>query len=311
MGPLDEWRGCLDEECRCRVLRRLVDAKLSFSAIRKALGGVSAVRLRRWLDRCGIRLGKTPTGKVHAIDTAHGDICGSLRDMVGSGMSRNAMRRALGNLSSRRLEKLMERCGVAAPRLPYMDADAAYLLGALLGDGGMYTEKRSSGSTEYRVVWTQKQLEYLENSIRPRLERLMGKLGIRAKVQLLKVGRRYEICVGSKSLYRYFETLKGGINQLANIDWFMRFFTRGFYDAEGRKSLETMEIYNTDRSILQLIQDYLKRHDISSSLLLKEPAKPGIRNKAIYVLRVDKRHKNSFMNIVSPEHPKLNSFFFG
>lgn len=301
MGPLDEWRGCLDEECRCRVLRRLVDAKLSFSAIRKALGGVSAVRLRRWLDRCGIRLGKTPTGKVHVVDTAHGDICESLREMVSSGMSRNAMRRALGNLSSRRLEKLMERCGVTAPRLPYIDADAAYLLGALLGDGGMYTEKRSNGSTEYRVVWTQKQLEYLENSIRTRLERLMGKLGTKAKIQVYYSYGRHEMRVSNKQLYDYFSTLRNLLNMLLGLDWFAVYFIRGFYDAEGRKSNRVARLYNSNRDILEGIREFLSRHGIETALYI------GDKKTPTYILEVRSRHVSRFFSIVRPEHPKFPS----
>ena len=54
-----------------------------------------------------------------------------------------------------------------------MNVCEAYLLGALVGDGGLYSEKRGNGSTEYRVVWTSKDRVYLEAEIVPRIIEVM------------------------------------------------------------------------------------------------------------------------------------------
>jgi len=312
------WIMCgIDRSCKCEVLRKLISLGYNKHRIGKLLG-LGGSRLRRWLNECKLispdinaaikhRKEDIEAGEAYDMWKMCGDDvtcrCKTLEDLVGRGLSRNTIRRVLGGMSSTRLTAWLKRCNLANAKLPYIDADAAYLLGALLGDGGMYHCKRPGGTTEYRLVWTQKDDEYLNHSIVPRLARICSKLGVSPKIQIYHNKSRHEVRISCKKLYKYFSSLRENLKVLSNVDWFMAHFIRGFYDAEGRKSIEKVEIYNTNKELLEHIAKFLTRQNLRFKMYIRIKG----RRRPLYVLVLKKGDVVKFYRMIAPEHPKLNS----
>ena len=87
-----------------------------------------------------------------------------------------------------------------------IDQISAYLLGWIVGDGGLYKLSYSRGRTEYRVVVTQKDLSTATRCLVPLFKSLCSMLNVTSKVRVTG-STRAEVRVSSKKLYEHFTTL--------------------------------------------------------------------------------------------------------
>ena len=176
-----------------------------------------------------------------------------------------------------------------------MNVCEAYLLGALVGDGGLYSEKRGNGSTEYRVVWTSKDRVYLEAEIVPRIIEVMNVLGAKSKIQLRRSSTRYEVRVSSKALYNHFKALRNRLHQLIREgEEVITAFIKGFYDAEGEKSGKRVRMWNKDRKLLQLVEILLMRLGLNNVSLYLDDRRHGV-----YCLEVRARERERFFTLLN------------
>ena len=88
-----------------------------------------------------------------------------------------------------------------------IDQISAYLLGWIVGDGGLYKLSYSGGRTEYRVVVTQKDLSTATRCLAPLFESLCSMLNVASKVRILTGSTRVEVRVSSKRLYEHYLAL--------------------------------------------------------------------------------------------------------
>ena len=151
-------------------------------------------------------------------------------------------------------------------------------------------------------VWTQKEPEWLEKSIMPRLLKLKEKLGIKSKVKLYKGAARYEVRISSKTLYDCLRNASKDI-EIAVMNCSTRtitFWIRGLYDAEGDKSGMRIRIWSKDRKLLELVRLGLRCLDIDVN-------GPYIDDKrhSVYVLEVPSKLREKFLSLIRPEHPKI------
>ncbi len=179
--------------------------------------------------------------------------------------------------------------------------DVAYLIGAL-ADGGCYHLKYHDGRSEYRCVWTQASLEWLLNSVKPRLENVTRALSLNNKVKLLKGNTRYEIRVSSKRLFQYFKEFKATMPDLIKRceEGALKYWLRGLYDAEGDKSGKRLRLWNKDTSILTFAVQALKCYEI-------EAIGPYLDDKrhGVYVIEIPSKYRQKYLNMIGSEHPKL------
>ena len=181
-----------------------------------------------------------------------------------------------------------------------VDAAVAYLLGAL-GDGGCYYLRYRGGRTEYRCVWTQKDCEWLLNSVIPRLNVVAEYFGVKSKIRLIEGKTRCEVRVSSKVLYTvligYMKNLADLVlsDEKAALAWLA-----GFYDAEGDKSGKRIRLWSKEREKLALAKALLER-------LGMEVYGPHLDDKrrGVYVIEVSSSSRKVFLDRVKPEHPKL------
>ena len=90
-----------------------------------------------------------------------------------------------------------------------MDIDqiSAYLLGWIVGDGGLYKLNYSGGRTEYRIVVTQRDLSTATRCLVPLFKSLCSMLNVASKVRVIPGSTRVEVRVSSRKLYEHFTTL--------------------------------------------------------------------------------------------------------
>jgi hypothetical protein len=81
-----------------------------------------------------------------------------------------------------------------------IDQISAYLLGWIVGDGGLYKLNYSGGRTEYRVVITQKDLSTATRCLVPLFKSLCSMLNVTSKVRVIPGSTRVEVRVSSKKL---------------------------------------------------------------------------------------------------------------
>ena len=119
----------------------------------------------------------------------------------------------------------------------FLDQDLAYILGAIR-DGGIHFDKKNIA---YKIHFAQKNKEYLEIEIIPRLKRLFEITGTLS----LRKDKVYQIQFASKPIYLLFSEVFGmkEIQQFWNTPKIVKnspkmlkkIYIRGFYDAEGSK----------------------------------------------------------------------------
>jgi len=81
-----------------------------------------------------------------------------------------------------------------------IDQISAYLLGWIVGDGGLYKLSYSRDRTEYRVVVTQKELPTATRCLVPLFVSLCNMLNVTSKVRVVAGSTRVEVRVSSKRL---------------------------------------------------------------------------------------------------------------
>lgn len=176
-----------------------------------------------------------------------------------------------------------------------MNRHLAYLFGAA-GDATLHYRKDRA---EYSIEYEQKNREWLENSIAPRVLRLLGK---NAKVKKRKSGL-FRLRFYSKGTYCRFKALRARPRPLLRLGRQGKIhFIRGFFDAEGSAPRRNgavqyrIEIYQKDREMLGIVSEIIE------SLGIRTGKMTNSRDIGLLPIR-RKENILSFRKIVSPEHP--------
>lgn len=167
---------------------------------------------------------------------------------------------------------------------------AAYLLGLIVGDGGLYALRYKDKRTEYRVVITQKDETILQNAIKV-MKPLLKEMGLRSKIQVIHGQSRTEIRVSSKVLWQFFNKMLRNLEGLQPAEKIA--FIKGLYDAEGDKSKRRARLWNKDRWLLELIRNWLEGFDIESVVYLDD------KRHNVYVLEIPSLYRNKFFKLIS------------
>ncbi len=185
--------------------------------------------------------------------------------------------------------------------LSMIEPYVAYLLGAL-ADGGCYKLSYKRKRSEYRCVWTQRELEWLEKSVVPRLVKLREKLGIEPKIKVYKGRTRYEARISSKALYEYMKNASKELDEALKrcSTRVITYWIRGLYDAEGDKSCKRIRIWSSNKTLLEKVRMGLRCIGIDSN-------GPYVDDKrhSVYVLEIPSKHRRKFLIIIRPEHPRI------
>ena len=183
-----------------------------------------------------------------------------------------------------------------------IDNDLAYLLGALR-DGSLVQY-----SYVYEVEFSQKQKEWLENAITPKL---MSTFGVNTKV-IKRKDKTYVIRKRSIALFKilnhftnfsktkYKHTPRIILNLPFNLQ---KYYIAGFYDAEGNKNPKDITFYqqwknNNNCPPLKDIQIMLKKVGINSYFRTKQQ-----NNAFLYDLHVKGKSRKRFLELIPIEHP--------
>jgi hypothetical protein len=168
-----------------------------------------------------------------------------------------------------------------------IDQISAYLLGWIVGDGGLYKLSYSGGRTEYRVVVTQKDLSTATRCLVPLFKSLCNVLNVTSKVRVIPGSTRVEVRVSSKKLYEHFTTLLTRLPEFTESE--RRLFIAGFYTAEGEKSRRRVRVWNKDIQLLKLIGSWLREFGIEKfSIYLDD------KRHVVYVLEIPSRYRHLF-----------------
>ncbi len=177
----------------------------------------------------------------------------------------------------------------------------AYLFGAL-ADGGCYKLRYKRKRSEYRCVWTQRELEWLGKSVVPRLAKLRKDLGIESKIKIYEGITRYEVRMSSKVLYEYMKNASKELDKALKkcSTKVITYWIRGLYDAEGDKSGKRVRIWGRNKTLLEKVRSGLRCVGIDSN-------KPYVDDKrhGVYVLEIPSKHRRKFFMIIRPEHPRI------
>ena len=175
----------------------------------------------------------------------------------------------------------------------------AYLLGLIVGDGGLYALRYKDRRTEYRVVITQKKDKAaIERAVKA-LEALLREMGIRSKVQIIYGRSRVEVRVSSKLLWQFFSEMLHNLKGLRPTERVA--FIKGLYDAEGDRSGRRVRLWNKDRQLLELVKDWLSEFGIESTIYLDD------KRHRVYVLEVPSSYRDRFFNLIPPPQPPDSS----
>nr|2VS8_A Chain A, HOMING ENDONUCLEASE I-DMOI [Desulfurococcus mucosus]2VS8_F Chain F, HOMING ENDONUCLEASE I-DMOI [Desulfurococcus mucosus]2VS8_K Chain K, HOMING ENDONUCLEASE I-DMOI [Desulfurococcus mucosus] len=171
---------------------------------------------------------------------------------------------------------------------------SAYLLGLIIGDGGLYKLKYKGNRSEYRVVITQKSENLIKQHIAPLMQFLIDELNVKSKIQIVKGDTRYELRVSSKKLYYYFA------NMLERIRLFnMReqiAFIKGLYVAEGDKTLKRLRIWNKNKALLEIVSRWLNNLGVRNTIHLDD------HRHGVYVLNISLRDRIKFVHTILSSH---------
>ena len=176
-----------------------------------------------------------------------------------------------------------------------MDPDFAYLLGAAGDASVIYNPKKN----EYYIEYWQKVPEWLEESVKRRIEKIYEKrLKVRSKTGGLFMLRFY-----SKEAYYRFKEFEGNPFQILDepIDAQLQYL-RGFFDAEGsapkRKpgTSYRLHIYQKDRKCLRILSQILQNLGIFAGSITSS------RDVGLLPIR-GRENLAKFAQVVKPEHP--------
>ncbi len=173
-----------------------------------------------------------------------------------------------------------------------MNSDFAYLLGAS-GDACVYNRESKQ---EYCIEYEQKNPDWLERSVRPRILKIFGK---HCAVRKRKTGL-FRIRLYSKKAYSAFkEALERPFKILREPETVRRAYVRGFFDAEGsaprEKTSKRIEFYQKDTRFLRLIHKILRGigirpEKITNSREIGQPIIRGKENIRLFKSNIDCEH---------------------
>ena len=166
-----------------------------------------------------------------------------------------------------------------------IDQTSAYLLGWIVGDGGLYKLSYSGGRTEYRVVVTQKDLSTATRCLVPLFKSLCNMLNVTSKVRVIPSSTRVEVRASSKKLYEHFTSLLTRLPEFTESE--RRLFIAGFYMAEGEKSGRRVRTW--DKELLKLIGSWLRELGIEKFSIYLDDKRHGV-----YVLEIPSRYRHLF-----------------
>jgi hypothetical protein len=175
--------------------------------------------------------------------------------------------------------------------LMWLLTSSAYLLGWIIGDGGLYKLNYSGDRTEYRVVVTQKDLSIAMRCLVPLFESLCSLLNVASKVRILTGSTRVEVRVSSKRLYEHFTSLLARLPEFTERE--KRLFIAGFYMAEGEKSGRRVRMWNKNKQLLELLGSWLKEFGIEKFSVYLDDKRHGV-----YVLEISNKYRHQFFNII-------------
>ena len=184
-----------------------------------------------------------------------------------------------------------------------VDEISAYLLGWIIGDGGLYHLKYAGSRSEYRVVVTQKDDVVLTQCLASLFKRLCSFLNVTSKVQVYRRGDRAELRISSKRLFEHFKALAARLPDFTGRARLL--FIAGLYMAEGEKSGRRIRLWNKDRSLLELVGRWLGEYGVAEYKIYLDDRRHGV-----YVLEVPRRYRQQFLNILpdpcnlSPKSPR-------
>ena len=185
-----------------------------------------------------------------------------------------------------------------------VDEISAYLLGWIIGDGGLYHLRYVGNRSEYRVVVTQKDEAVLTQCLAPLFKTLCGLLNVTSKVRVYRRSDRAELRISSKRLFEHFKTLATRLPDFARRARLL--FIAGLYMAEGEKSGRRIRMWNKDRNMLELVGKWLREYGIAECKIYLDDKRHGV-----YVLEVPYRYREQFLNILrldpcnpSPKSPR-------
>ncbi len=166
-----------------------------------------------------------------------------------------------------------------------------YVLGVLFGDGSVSHYRRN-----YQASLTTSELVFADSFARALKE--TGLNYWQGRVRCGR-GRYHRVATYSKKLW---ELRTAGIQTLDRLPSLSRLgFVRGFYDSEGhdRGRGRGLEIYNTDRSLLDVVSDWLREIGLEPLVRPRRRHTPENR-KPVYYLTLGSREKSAFFQAVRP-----------
>lgn len=181
-------------------------------------------------------------------------------------------------------------------RLRCVNSDFAYVLGAS-GDASIYHRKAKH---EYCIEYEQKNAEWLEYSIRPRVSKLFGK---HPAVKRRKSGL-FRLRLYSKKAYSAFRAVLKHLSSILNEPKAVqRAYVKGFFDAEGsapREKGRRIEFYQKDKRVLRIIASILRSNGIHSEKITNS------RDVGQLIIR-GKVNIRLFQSEIGSEHPKKSA----
>jgi len=165
---------------------------------------------------------------------------------------------------------------------------SVYLLGWIIGDGGLYHPRYAGKRSEYRVVVTQKDEAVLTQCLAPLFETLCNLLNITAKVRVYRRSNRAELRISSKRLYEHFKTLAIRLPDFTKHARLL--FIAGLYMAEGEKKGKRIRVWNKNKNLLELVGRWLREYRIEHKIY-------DDKRHGVYVLEVPRRHREQFLNL--------------
>ena len=181
-----------------------------------------------------------------------------------------------------------------------------YLVGAI-HDGCLVKRRREK---KYEIQFYQKCKEWLENSVLPRIERVINK---KPKIKGPRKGVYY-IKFSCKNLYVVIEKFLNNPYEILNLDNNSQIaFVRGFFDAEGyvpnswkkRKKYQIGFSQSGEKipEVLEVVRIILERLGIKCGKYSIKPPKNFGKLKEYSFLVCGKDDVKRFFEIVRPEHP--------
>lgn len=184
--------------------------------------------------------------------------------------------------------------------------DLAYLFGALR-DGSLVHY-----SYVYEIEYAQKHPAWLEKILAPKIERCFG---IKVTVKQRK-NKSFVIRIRSTAMFaiiKYITQHQANYQSTPEIILkspfeLQKHYIAGFYDAEGRKNLNDLNIYqqwyNKTCPPLEDIKKILERRNINSKFRIKPQ-----NNAFLFTLHIEGKSRRRFLENIPIQHPTIKKLF--